>query len=47
MREVNNDSNDIEILTENIIDEWYPAIKESNEFLRFINKLLEFVTSDN
>lgn len=47
IREVNNDSNDIEILTENIIDEWHPTIKGSNEFLRFINQLLEFITSDN
>ncbi len=47
VREVKNDPNDIEILREDILDTWFPTIKESDEFLRFINELLENISSDN
>ena len=47
VRGVLNSPNDIEILTENTLDAWYPSIRNSNEFLEFINKLLEAISSDN
>jgi hypothetical protein len=47
MREVSKSPNDIEILRENTLNKYYPSIKDSNEFLEFINKLLESISSDN
>lgn len=47
VRDVNNSYDDIEILTEDILDEWYPTIKNSAEFLKYVNKLLEAISSNN
>lgn len=47
IRDVKNDINDIEVLTEDIIGKWYPAIKDSNEFCRFVNMMLDNISKDN
>lgn len=47
MREVSKSPNDIEILRKYTLNKYYPTIKDSNEFLEFINRLLESISSNN
>ena len=47
MREVSKSPSDIEILRKDTLNKFYPSIRDSNEFLEFINKLLESISSDN